>query len=64
MPCLENGFQSLASCSAWVWCGAQGSKDITRSEYLANFDGDGETKTAFASGTVSLNGLNWDMTEP
>ncbi|MCB5288531.1 MAG: DUF5689 domain-containing protein, partial [Candidatus Cloacimonetes bacterium] len=30
--------------------------------YLVNFDGDGETKTGYASGTVNLSGLDWDMT--
>jgi hypothetical protein len=28
-----------------------------------NFEGAGETKGAYASGTVSLSGFNWDMTE-
>jgi endonuclease I len=32
-------------------------------QYVVNFEGVGETKTAYASGTVSLSGLNWDMTE-
>lgn len=31
--------------------------------YLVNFDGDGEVKASYASGTVSLSGLDWDMTE-
>ena len=32
-------------------------------DYLVNFDGDGEEKTSYASGTVNLSGLNWDLTE-
>jgi hypothetical protein len=32
-------------------------------QYVVNFDGTGETKTAYASGTVPLSGLNWNMTE-
>jgi hypothetical protein len=32
-------------------------------QYTVNFEGAGETKTAYASGTVNLNGLDWNMTE-
>ncbi|MDP2423475.1 MAG: dockerin type I domain-containing protein [Bacteroidales bacterium] len=32
-------------------------------QYLVNFEGAGETKTAYASGTVILSGLDWNMTE-
>ena len=32
-------------------------------DYLVNFEGTGETKTAYASGTVKLSGLDWNMTE-
>lgn len=32
-------------------------------QYLVNFEGTGETKTAYASGSVTLSGLSWDMTE-
>lgn len=32
-------------------------------QYFVNFEGSGETKTAYASGTVTLSGLQWDMTE-
>jgi len=32
-------------------------------QYIVNFEGTGETKTAYASGTVNLSGINWDMTE-
>jgi hypothetical protein len=31
--------------------------------YTVNFEGDEETKTAYASGTVKLSGLDWDLTE-
>jgi|GEM_PF-3287223 len=31
--------------------------------YFVDFEGQGETKTSYASGTVNLSGLNWDMTE-
>jgi hypothetical protein len=31
--------------------------------YLVNFEGETEVKTAYASGTVSLSGLDWNMTE-
>ena len=33
------------------------------SQYSIDFEGPGETKTAYASGTVILSGLEWDMTE-
>ncbi len=32
-------------------------------QYIVDFEGVGETKTAYASGTVNLSGLNWNMTE-
>ncbi len=32
-------------------------------QYIVNFEGAGETKTAYASGTVNLTGLDWNMTE-
>ncbi|MCB5272436.1 MAG: hypothetical protein LHW56_11445, partial [Candidatus Cloacimonetes bacterium] len=31
--------------------------------YLVNFDGEGEEKPSYASDTVNLSGLDWDMTE-
>ncbi len=32
-------------------------------QYVVDFEGTGETKTGYASGTVTLSGLDWDMTE-
>ncbi len=32
-------------------------------DYTVDFEGTGETKTSYASGTVNLSGLDWDMTE-
>ena len=32
-------------------------------QYTVDFEGEGETKTAYASATVSLSGKNWDMTD-
>lgn len=32
-------------------------------QYIVNFEGADETKTAYASGTVNLTGLDWNMTE-
>ncbi|MCK9453047.1 MAG: fibronectin type III domain-containing protein [Bacteroidales bacterium] len=31
--------------------------------YLVDFEGDGETKGSYASGTVTLSGMDWNMTE-
>jgi hypothetical protein len=31
--------------------------------YVVDFEGDGETKTSYASGTVTLSEIDWDMTE-
>jgi len=31
--------------------------------YFVNFEGTGETKTGYASGSVTLNGISWNMTE-
>lgn len=32
-------------------------------QYVVNFEGAGETKTSYASGTITLSGLQWNMTE-
>ncbi len=32
-------------------------------QYLVNFEGELEVKTSYASGTVNLSGIDWDMTE-
>jgi len=32
-------------------------------QYSVNFEGEGEVKTAYASGNVTLSGLEWNMTE-
>lgn len=32
-------------------------------QYVVNFEGTGETKTAYASGNVTLSGISWNMTE-
>ncbi len=32
-------------------------------QYIVNFEGATETKASYASGTVNLSGLDWDMTE-
>jgi hypothetical protein len=34
-----------------------------KADYLVDFEGAGETKTSYASGTVNLNGVDWDLTE-
>jgi hypothetical protein len=39
------------------------SSQMLLAQYVVNFDGAGETKTGYASGTVNLSGLNWNMTE-
>lgn len=35
---------------------------IASADYAVDFEGASETKTGYASGTVNLNGLDWDMT--
>lgn len=32
-------------------------------QYVVDFEGTGETKTGYASGTVTLSGIDWNMTE-
>jgi len=32
-------------------------------QYIVDFEGAGETKTAYASGSVTLSGISWNMTE-
>jgi hypothetical protein len=34
-----------------------------QAQYFVNFEGEGETKTAYASGDVILSGMEWNMTE-
>lgn len=33
------------------------------SQYLVDFEGDGETKTTYATATVNLSGLDWELTQ-
>lgn len=39
------------------------SAALAWAQYTVNFEGEGETKGAYASSTVNLSGLNWDLTE-
>ena len=39
------------------------SISIIYGDYFVNFEGTNETKTAYASGNVTLSGLSWNMTE-
>jgi len=52
----EEAFAGISSETEWVFTTAFDG-------YFVDFEGAGETKTSFASGTVSLSGLNWDLTE-
>lgn len=36
---------------------------LAHAQYVVDFEGEGEVKTAYASGTVNLSGLDWNMTE-
>ncbi|HPL10699.1 MAG: chitobiase/beta-hexosaminidase C-terminal domain-containing protein [Bacteroidales bacterium] len=36
---------------------------MLKAQYFVDFEGEGEVKTAYASGTVTLSGLDWNMTE-
>lgn len=36
---------------------------ILPAQYIVGFEGAGETKTAYTSGTVTLSGIQWNMTE-
>ena len=36
---------------------------FTNGQYVVDFEGAGETKGSYASGTVNLSGIDWDMTE-
>ncbi|MDP2172300.1 MAG: chitobiase/beta-hexosaminidase C-terminal domain-containing protein [Candidatus Cloacimonadaceae bacterium] len=42
---------------------AMGFVASLHADYLVNFDGTGEVKTAYASGTVNLSGLDWNLGE-
>ena len=35
----------------------------SKAQYFVGFEGTGETKTAYASGSVTLSGLSWNLTE-
>ena len=39
------------------------SGSVIHARYWVDFEGPGETKGGYASGTVNLSGLDWDMTE-
>ena len=36
---------------------------VALGQYVVDFEGTGETKGSYASGTVNLSGLDWDMTD-
>jgi hypothetical protein len=36
---------------------------VTPQRYFVDFEGEGEVKTSYTTGTVTLSGINWDMTE-
>ncbi|HQO50413.1 MAG TPA: hypothetical protein PK939_08285, partial [Bacteroidales bacterium] len=40
-----------------------GISGFATAQYLVNFEGETEVKTSYASGTVNLSGLDWDMTD-
>jgi hypothetical protein len=42
---------------------ASSTTDAPPAGYFVDFEGEGETKGAYASGNVNLSGLDWDMTE-
>jgi hypothetical protein len=39
------------------------SISLSFGQYIVNFEGADETKTAYASGDVTLSGLSWNLTE-
>jgi len=40
-----------------------GFANLSIAQYLVDFEAEGGTKSAYASGTVTLSGLEWDMTQ-
>lgn len=46
-----------------VTCSGSVTDPLPQDGYLVNFEGATETKTAYASGTVNLGGIDWNMTE-
>lgn len=51
-------FSVIVILAGWFWF-----TPAIRAQYLVNFEGPGEVKTAYASGTVNLSGIPWDLTE-
>ncbi|MDD4309967.1 MAG: endonuclease, partial [Candidatus Cloacimonetes bacterium] len=54
---------STGATAGTVTCSGSVTATAPEGGYLVNFEGATETKTAYASGTVNLSGLNWNMTE-
>ncbi len=54
---------STGATSGSVTCSGSVTDTEPSGGYIVNFDGATEIKTSYASGTVNLSGLNWDMTE-
>ncbi len=59
-PGIGRRVRVFLSCVATI---VGGSMLAHADPYLVDFEGTGETKTAYASGTVTLNGLQWDLTQ-
>ncbi|MCB5228980.1 MAG: T9SS type A sorting domain-containing protein [Candidatus Cloacimonetes bacterium] len=49
--------------AAQVDIAVSGTVGVVQEGYFVNFEGPGETKGAYASGEVSLSGIEWNMTE-
>ena len=56
-PLFLKFWLSLMALVLMSWSGE------VKGQYVVDFEGAGETKTGYASGTVNLSGLDWNMTE-
>ena len=55
---MKKNYKSFVSLFLFLLLGI-----VSEAQYLVNFEGETEIKPSYASATVNLSGLDWDMTE-
>jgi hypothetical protein len=63
MTKLGKSTQALHALRTWLPLLLMAAWGMTYGQYTVDFEGQSETKTSYASGTVTLSGIDWNMTD-